>query len=131
MAYYRQIESSWNEFQDVVMQVSEKLQKALSKLDKVIQQQVKREAIPERPRESEQFPTPSILELQKRNSSLNHEVEYYLQLEQARNEFQDVVTKASDKLQNALSKFGKVRQQVNYEKRQISQGSRADVQKDL
>jgi hypothetical protein len=89
------------------------------------------EAMPEQLQASKQFPIPSLLELQRRNSSLNYEIEYYLQVEQARNEFQDVVMQVSERLQKALSEFGKVRQQVNYEKTQARQGGRADFQKDL
>src|SRR5947207_880557 len=69
------------------------------------------EATPERLQALKQFPNPSLLELQKWNSSLKHEVAYYQQIEQAWNEFQDVITQVSEKLQKALSKLDKVIQQ--------------------
>ena len=77
------------------------------------------QATPEQLQASKQFPIPSLPEkikqLQKQNSSLNHEVAYYQQIEQAWNEFQDVVTQVSDKLQRALSKLDKIQKQAKTE----------------
>jgi hypothetical protein len=92
------------------------------------------EATPQRLQASKQYPIPSLAErieqLQKQNSSLNHEVAYYREMEQYRKEFQDDVTWVKENLEKTLSKLGRIQQKVDYEWAQLRQGSRADVQKD-
>ncbi|PMD55309.1 uncharacterized protein K444DRAFT_697262 [Hyaloscypha bicolor E] len=89
------------------------------------------EATPQRLQESKQYPIPSlperIVQLQQRSSSLNHEVAYYRDMEQYWKEFHDDMVGLKEKLEEILSKFGKIQQQVSHEWAQMKQGSGADV----
>ena len=51
-------------------------------------------------------------------------------MEPYREEFQDVVMSVKERLEMALSKLGRIEQQVGYELDQLRQGIRANVQKD-
>lgn len=54
-----------------------------------------------------------IVELEKRNNSLNHEVLYYRQMEQARKEFYYEVRRTSENLEKSIIKLGMVQRQVD------------------
>ncbi len=93
------------------------------------------EATPQRLQASKKYPIPGLPErieqLQKQNSSLNHEVAYYREMEQYRKEFQDDVTQMKERLEKALSKLGSMQREVGYGWAQLRQSSTADVQEDL
>ncbi len=92
------------------------------------------EATPQRLQASKQYPIPSLSErieqLQKQNSNLNHEVAYYREMEQYREEFYNEVTQIKEDLKKTLSKFCRIQRQVRYEFSQMKQESSTDVQKD-
>jgi uncharacterized protein (DUF305 family) len=110
----------------------------LSRVDKIIKHHhgssTAIEATRQQLQESKQYPIPSLQErieqLQRQNSSLKHEIAYYREMEPYREEFRDVVMCVKERLEMALSKLGRIEQQVGYELDQLRQGSRADVQKD-
>ncbi|KAH8797478.1 hypothetical protein F5882DRAFT_395818 [Hyaloscypha sp. PMI_1271] len=93
------------------------------------------EATPQRLQESKQYPIPSlqerIVQLQKQNSSLNHEVAYYRDMEQHWKKFRDDVTRLKGNLEKAVSKLGRTQQEVRSEWVQLGQRSGADVQNDF
>ena len=93
------------------------------------------EATPQRLQASKHNPIPSLPErieqLQKQNSSLNHEVIYYREIEQYRQEFQDVMTQVKERLEKALSKLGSNQRKVSHRWAQLRQGSSADFQEDF
>jgi TolA-binding protein len=93
------------------------------------------EATPQRLQESKQYPIPSLPErieqLQKQNSSLNHEVAYYREMEQYRKEFEHEVARVKEKLENALSKLARSQQRVGDEWTQLRQGNSAHVQNNV
>lgn len=92
------------------------------------------EATPQRLQESKQYPIPSlperIIQLQTRSCSLNHEIAYYREMAQYWKKFQDDITQLKENLEEALFKFGKTQQKVDYEWAQLRQGSGAGVQED-
>jgi hypothetical protein len=92
------------------------------------------EATPQRLQASKQYPIPSLPErieqLQTQNSNLNHEVAYYREMEQYREEFYNEVIQIKEDLKKTLSKFCRIQQQVHYEFAQLKQGSSTSVQKD-
>ena len=77
------------------------------------------EATPQRLQESKGYPVLSLPErieqLQKQNSSLNHEVAYYRAMEQYRKEFEYEVAHVKDKLEKALSRLARNQQRVGDE----------------
>lgn len=89
------------------------------------------EATPQRLQASKKFPLPSLSErieqLQKQNSSLNHEIAYYREMEQYRKEFEDEVARVKEKLEKALSKLAGNQQRVGDEWTQLRQESNAYV----
>jgi vacuolar-type H+-ATPase subunit I/STV1 len=110
----------------------------LSRVDKILKRHhgssTAIEATSKRLQESKQYPIPSLQErieqLQKQNSSLKHEIAYYREIEPYREEFYNRVTQIEEDLREALSKLGRIQQQVGYGWAQLRQGSRADIQKD-
>ena len=82
------------------------------------------EATPQRLQASKQFPIPSLRErieqLQKQNSSLNHEIAYFREMERYRDEFEHEVARVKEKLEKALSKLARSQQQVGDEWIQLS-----------
>ena len=93
------------------------------------------EATPQRLQASKQYPVPSLPErieqLQKQNSSLNHEIAYYREMEQYRKEFEFEVARVKEKLEKALSKLARRQQRVGDEWTQLRQGSSAHVQNNV
>jgi septal ring factor EnvC (AmiA/AmiB activator) len=87
------------------------------------------EATPQRLQAAKQQQFPSFQEeieqLQKQNSSLNHEMAYYRQMEQARKEFEKDVSRTWERLQKALQKLRKDQQHVDHEW-QLPQGYSGD-----
>ena len=57
------------------------------------------------------------------NSSLNHEVAYYREMEQYRKEFEYEVARVNERLEKALSKLARGQQRVNDEWTQLRQDS--------
>lgn len=90
------------------------------------------EATPQRLQASKQYPIPSLPErieqLQKQNSSLNHEIAYYREMEQYREEFQDDIVQVKERLDKAISKLGSIQRKVGYGWAQLRRGSSADVE---
>lgn len=93
------------------------------------------EATPQRLQASKQFPIPSLPErieqLQKQNSSLNHEIAYYREMEEYRKEFEYEVARVKEKLEKALSKLATSQQRVGDEWTQLRQGGSAHVQNNV
>jgi len=77
------------------------------------------EATPERLQATKQYPTATLPErieqLQKHNSSLTHEVAYYREMEQYRQEFEHEMVRLKEKFERALFKLGKRQQEVGEE----------------
>jgi hypothetical protein len=93
------------------------------------------EATPQRLQELKQYPVPSLPErieqLQKQNSSLNHEVAYYREMEQYRKEFEYEVARVKEKLEKALFKLARSQQRVGDEWIQLGQGNSSHVQNNV
>jgi len=89
------------------------------------------EATPQRLQASKQLPTSTlserIEELQKQNSSLNHEIAYYREMEQYRKEFEYEVARVKEQLEKSLFKLAKSQQRVGNEWNQLRHGVSAHV----
>jgi uncharacterized protein (DUF342 family) len=102
----------------------------LTPIDKIIQlhhgSSTAIEATPARLQASKQYRTPSLMErieqLQRRMSSLNHEIAYYREIEPLGREFRDDMERLSTALEKSLFKLGKKQRQIDHEWIQLRQG---------
>lgn len=58
-------------------------------------------------------PPDKITELERRNNSLNHEISYYREMEQARKEFYYEVRRTAENLEKSICKLGMVQRKVD------------------
>jgi uncharacterized membrane protein YgaE (UPF0421/DUF939 family) len=89
------------------------------------------EATRQRLQASKQLPTSTlserIEELQKQNSSLNHEIAYYREMEQYRKEFEYEMARVKEQLEESLFKLAKSQQRVGNEWNQLRHGVNSHV----
>ncbi|KAH9206342.1 hypothetical protein DL95DRAFT_375426 [Leptodontidium sp. 2 PMI_412] len=93
------------------------------------------EATPERLQAMKQYPKATLPEeieqLQKRNSRLAHEVAYYRDMEQYRQEFEHDMVRLKEKFEKALFKLGRRQQEVGEEWARLRTENSAQVQNGL
>tara|TARA_R110002033_G_scaffold163343_1_gene200334 strand:- start:298 stop:654 length:357 start_codon:yes stop_codon:yes gene_type:complete len=93
------------------------------------------EATPERLQATKQYPKATlperIEELQRQNSSLTHEVAYYREMEQYRQEFEHDMVRLKERFEKALFKLGRRQQEVGEGWTRLRTEDNAQVQNGL